>query len=345
MDSFVCTKLTDSYQDTLNYIISKKCTIPNPKSNELLVLIKASAINFFDGLILENKYQHRMHVPFVPLSEFSGVVIKIGPSSQSKYKVGDRVCGFVDRTKGYGSLSQYSICNSASIWRMPNNMSFDDGAAFVSNFGTSYMALIKRAHLNSKQHKTILITAASGGMGSASVQLAKAVGCKNIIGCVGSEYKKQIAIQNGCTFVINYNEHPNWNKIIKKKYGGIDIFVDIVGGDAFNQGLKCMNMLGKVLIVGFTSSIIPKVKINRILLKNIDVIGVRLGGTAMKDFGLYRDAVSEALTMYKNNYLKPMIGNIYQFCIDDIQTAYKDLMDRKSVGKLLISMPKLVSKL
>ena len=351
MDAFVCTKLTDNYQNSLNYIIPKKLKIPDPTSNEILVQIKTAGLNFFDALILESKYQHRSTPPFIPLSEFSGIVVKIGDKTKSKsksnsksqYKAGDRVCGFVDRTKGRGSLSQYSICNPASIWKMPDNMSFEDGASFVSNFGTSYMSLIKRGNLNSKQ--SILITAASGGMGTACAQIAKAIGCKNIIGCVGAEYKKKIAIQNGCTFVINYNKYKDWNKIIKAKYGGIDVFIDIVGGDAFNQGLKCMNMLGKVLIIGFTSGIIPKIKINRILLKNIDVIGVRLGGTAIKDYGLYRDAVSEALEMYGDNHLKPMIGKVYDFNIDDIKNAYKDLMCRRSVGKLLISIPKIVSKL
>ena len=141
MNAFVCTKLTDNYHHSFKYIIPKKLKIPDPQSNEILVLIKISGLNFFDALILENKYQHRMHVPFVPLSEFSGIIIKLGTSNKCKYKVGDRVCGFVDRTKGYGSLSQYSICNPASIWKMPHNMSFEHGAAFVSNFGTSFAVL------------------------------------------------------------------------------------------------------------------------------------------------------------------------------------------------------------
>ena len=333
MDAFVCTKLERTYESSLQHVTRQTLSVPAPGPHgEVVVAVVCAGLNFFDGLILESKYQHRQTPPFVPLCEFAGIVTVVGKGS--RFHVGDRVCGFVDRRNGHGSLSEYSVCSDAAIWEMPSNMTFEDGAAFVSNFGTSYMALIQRAQLGAKQ--TVLITAASGGMGSSCVQIAKAMGCRHIIGCVGTESKRQIALRNGCSAVLNYSENPGWSERIKREYGGVDVFVDIVGGNAFEQGLKCMNMLGKVVVIGFTSGDIPTVKMNRILLKNIDIIGVRLGATAMKDFKMYRGAVTGALKLYEKGALRPMIGNRYGFDIESIRRLYRDLMERKSVGKLVV---------
>eukprot|EP01083_Nonionella_stella_P212731 767910_1 len=116
MQTFVCTKLTSNYEDSLNYIIAKHSSIPEPKGNEILVKIHAAGLNFFDGLILESKYQHRQTPPFIPCSEFSGVIVKLGSNRNNKFQIGDRVCGSALRHQNYGSLSEYTICSEASRW-------------------------------------------------------------------------------------------------------------------------------------------------------------------------------------------------------------------------------------
>merc|ERR1712129_211855 len=232
----------------------------------------------------------------------------------------------------------YTIANEASIWKMPNNMTFEDGASFVCTYGTSFMALVQRANINPKH--TVLITAASEGVGTACVQIAKAIGCKKIIGCVGPEYKATIANQCGADMVINYKETPEWSKQLKKKKISIDVFADIVGGDSWNQGLKCMSWFGKAIVIGFAGGKIQKIKANRVLLKNIDVIGVAWGATMFRDMKLYRDSVSDALALYEQGLLSPIIGKVYDCDLDGVRQSYLDIMNRRSVGKLLIKIAK-----
>jgi len=299
-----------------------------------------AALNFFDGLILTGKYQYSFKPPFIPGSELSGTVYQVG-SKVTDFKVGDRVCGFPGF--GNGAMAEYTICSPLNLWKMPDNMSFAKGASFVMTYGTSYMSLIQRAKIN-KSH-TILITAASGGVGTACVQIANAIGCKQIIGCVGSEYKMKIAKKCGCDMAINYKENGEWGKDLKKKKIGIDIFVDIVGGDAWNQGLKSINWFGKAVIIGFAGGKIQRIKGNRVLLKNIDVLGIAWGATAMNDYNVYSQSVVGALKMYENGKLDPIIGKIYPLKEESIKQSYRDIMSRKSVGKLLINVNENNSKL
>ena len=137
---------------------------------------------------------------------------------------------------------------------------------------------------------------------------------------------------------INYRETPEWNKILKQKRLGLDVFVDIVGGDSWNQGLKCMNWYGRALVIGFAGGKIQKIKANRVLLKNIDVMGIAWGATAFRDMKAYRDSVTDALKMYENGKLEPMIGGVYDKGLNGVKQAYLDLMGRRSVGKLLIDI-------
>eukprot|EP01084_Bolivina_argentea_P258863 436587_1 len=288
MRTIVCTKLGKTVEEALQNLSEQIKPIPNPKPNEVVVKVAYGALNFFDTLILTGKYQFKYTPPFIPGSELSGTVYKIG-SKVTKFKVGDRICGFPLS----GAFAEYTTCNPRNIWKMPNNMTFEAGASFVMTYGTSYMSLIQRAQIN--QSQTVLITAASGGCGTACAQIARAVGCKKIIGCVGSEPKMKVAKQCGCDLVINYRENPEWGKQLKKKKIGIDVFVDIVGGAAWNQGLKSINWYGKAVIIGFTSGTIPKIKANRVLLKNIDVLGISWGATGFHDYKTYDESVKGAL--------------------------------------------------
>ena len=158
MRAIIATKIADSIEEALDAF--QITTIPrptNPSSREVIVKVETAALNFFDGLLLQGKYQQKFTPPFVPGSEFSGTVTSIGSKVKS-LKVGDRVCGFP--TTGKGVLCEYTIAPEQSLWKMPNNMTFNDGASFVCTYGTSYMSLIQRANIKPKD--TVLITAASG---------------------------------------------------------------------------------------------------------------------------------------------------------------------------------------
>eukprot|EP01083_Nonionella_stella_P068173 180789_1 len=341
MRAVVATALGSTVEEALQCLETQIRPIPSaPSSRELIVKVEYAALNFFDGLILTGKYQNKMEPPFIPGTEFSGTVTRIG-SKVTHFAVGDRVCGFPSYMKG--TFCEYTTAGESQLWKIPSHMSLQEAACFVCTYGTSYMALVQRANINASN--TVLVTAASGGVGTACVQIAKAIGCKTIIGCVGSESKARTARQCGADEVINYRETPQWSQYLKKNKIGIDVFADIVGGDAWNQGLKCMNMFGKAIVIGFAGGEIQKIKANRVLLKNIDVVGVAWGATQYKDMNKYRASVSGALQMYQDGLLHPIIGNLYTSEVDGIRQAYLDLMNRKSVGKLLIKISNSKAKL
>lgn len=248
------------------------------------------------------------------------------------FKIGDRVAGFIR----IGCFAEYTVCPQEKLFKIPDNMNYIDAASFCCVYGTAYMALIQRANLN-KSH-TLLITAASGGVGSAALNIGSAIGCKKIIACVGNDRKAKIAKQNGAHIVINYKKNEKWGSMLKKQ-GGIDIAIDTVGGNANNQCLKAINWYGKIAIIGFASGSIPKIKANRVLLKNIDLQGIVWGENAKQgDLNLFRESVIKPMELYKNGLIKPLIGNVYNFNLQSVKQAYNDLSNRKSVGKLIINI-------
>lgn len=341
MRAVVCTKLGKSIDEALEYLEYQTVPIPsNPSSHEVIVQVRVGALNFFDGLILQGKYQTPIKPPFIPGCELAGIVKQIG-KKVTKFKIGDRVCGFPILTKG--AFCGYTIALDSNLWKMPSNMNFEDAAGFVCTYGTSYMSLIQRAAITPES--TVLVTAASGGVGTACLQIAKAVGCQKIIGCVGSEWKAKIAKQCGADMVINYKDTPEWSKMLKSKKIGIDVFADIVGGESWNQGMKCMNWFGKAIVIGFAGGNIQRIKANRVLLKNIDVLGVAWGATQFKDYDKYERSVSDALRMYEQGKLHPVIGKVCGSELSEIKALYMDIMNRKSVGKLLVRMNGATSKL
>ena len=330
MRALVCNKLGSSLEDGLNNVKEVIIPIPIPSEDEVLVKVCAAALNFLDILIVQGKYQIKYKPPFVIGSEFAGIVTKIG-KNVSGFNIGDRVAGFIR----IGCFAQYTVCHQMKLFKIPNNMNYNDAASFCCVYGTAYMALVQRCKLN-KSH-TLLITAGVGGIGSAALQIGSAIKCKKIIACVGSDKKANIAQQNGATLTINYKKNKNWGSQLKKQ-GGIDIAIDTVGGDANNQCLKAINWYGKIAIVGFASGLIPKIKANRILLKNIDLSGIAWGGNVVHgDFDLFRKSVIEPMQLYAKGLIKPLIGNVYNFDLEAVKVAYFDLANRKSVGKLIIN--------
>ena len=299
-------------------------------TNFVALFINIYALHY---LYFQGKYQIKYKPPFVIGSEFSGTVVKIGKNVDG-FKIGDRVAGFIR----IGCFAEYTVCPQTKLFKIPDNMNWIDAASFCCVYGTAYMALIQRCKLIKSD--TLLVTAASGGVGSAALQIGSAIKCKKIIGCVGSDSKAKLAKQNGATMVINYKEKKNekWGSLLKKQ-GGIDVVIDMVGGDATNQCLKAINWYGRIAIIGFASGSIPKIKANRVLLKNIDLSGTAWGQNAIHgDYNLFRQSVIKPMELYSQGLIKPLIGNVYKFNLDAVKQAYYDLSNRKSVGKLIITI-------
>lgn len=229
-----------------------------------------------------------------------------------------------------------------------------------------------------KTPNNVLVTAGAGGLGTACIQIAncfkKSNGFNNIehngtgtnpngssqitipnnyglqnyknvgeiVACVGNtqfDIKSKIVKECGADRVINYTRTPEWGKMLKKKENiTFDIICDMVGGTAFAQGLKCINHFGKLIVLGFAGGNIPTVKVNKLLLNSCDVIGCAWGATSFVDYPMFKDSLTKALQLYENGWLKPVIGKAYQFNENGIKTAFNDLANRRSIGKLLINI-------
>lgn len=295
---------------------------------QVVVKVEACGCNFFDILMCQGKYQVKPKLPFTPGSEFAGVVHAVG-KKVSHLKVGDRVVGFVP----FGAFTQYLLVPAMTLIKIPKQMSFAEAAAFVMTNATSMMALQYRTQVTADD--IVLVHAAAGGVGIAAVQIAKAAGA-TVIGTVGSQEKEHIAKQYGCDHVINYSTDKNWEQTVltltNKK--GATVIYDSIGGETFHKSMKCIAWGGRILIIGFAGGNIADVSTNRILLKNISVVGVFFGSYSQYRPDVMAECVQKCFALYKEGKLKSVICGSYG--LDETSLALKLLGTRKTYGKVII---------
>ncbi len=252
--------------------------VPEPSAvpGGLVVEVRAAGCNFFDILMVKGQYQVKPPFPFTPGAEIGGVVSEVG-EGVSGFAVGDRVFA----SAGIGAFAEYSAVPATTAARIPDAMSFEEGAALPIIYSTSYCALVDRARL--APGEDLLVHAAAGGVGIAAVQIGKALGAR-VIATAGGAEKLDVALRNGADLAIDYRKEDFPLRVREITDGkGADVIYDSVGGDVFDQSLKCIAWNGRLLVVGFASGRIPEVKANRILLKNISVTGINWGGHTAKD--------------------------------------------------------------
>ncbi|KAI9247496.1 hypothetical protein BDA99DRAFT_489382 [Phascolomyces articulosus] len=237
---------------------------PQPKKGELQIEVKAIGLNFFDTLMIQGRYQIKPPFPFIPGGEFSGIVKK---STVPQYKAGDRVFG-----SGF-AFAEVITTEASKVLPMPKNISFEEAAGLFITWPTSYAALVLRAQLKAGEY--CLVHAAAGGVGIAAVQIAKALGAK-VIATAGSAEKLEIAKKYGADYAINYRDN-DWTDQVKKITNGhgADVIYDPVG--LIEQSTKAVAWNGRILVVGFAKGTFEKLPTNRILLKNISVVGIHWG--------------------------------------------------------------------
>ncbi|KAL2416487.1 Quinone oxidoreductase-like protein 2 [Exophiala dermatitidis] len=275
-------------------------TLPTPKPHPTKYLIKihASATNFFDLLQIQGKYQHQPPLPWIAGMEFAGVVIAT-PTENTKsavassndgtvstptrhvYKVGDRVFGAV-----HGAYSTHILAPEDNLFPVPQGWSFADAAGLYVTAPTAYGSLVTRA--NTQPGEWVLVHAGAGGVGLSAVQIAKALGA-TVIATAGSERKRQVCLNYGADYVIDYRDKSWPQKVIelcaKHRTGngkqGVDVVYDPVG--MIDPSIKCIAWNGRLLVVGFAGGNIEKVALNRVLLKNISIVGIHWGMYATKE--------------------------------------------------------------
>ena len=305
----------------------KELPTPQPKTGEVLVAIKAASLNFPDLLIVQNKYQMKPPLPFVPGSEYAGVVQAVGEGVQH-LKVGQNVACL----SGTGGFGTHTIAPAALCMALPDGFSHVDAAAFIMIYATSWHALMDRAQL--KAGETVLVLGAAGGVGTAAIQIAKAAGAR-VIAAASTDEKCALCTSLGADATINY-AHGNLRDEIKRLTDGKgpDVIYDPVGGDYAEPALRSIAWRGRYLVVGFAAGTIPSLPLNLALLKGASIVGVFWGEFARREPKANAAMMTELASWYAQGKIKPVIDRTMPMA--ELKAAYAHMGSRGVMGKLVM---------
>ena len=293
---------------------------PTPGPGQVLVKVRASALNFFDALMIQGQYQEKPPLPFTPGSEICGEIVETG----------QRVLGSV--AGGPGGYAEYALMDAAAAWPVPENMPDEKAAALYITYQTGYVGLHNRAHLQAGEW--LLVHAGAGGVGSAAIQLGKAAGAR-VIATAGGKHKTEVCTQLGADHVIDYLSE-DFVPIVKEITGGhgADVIYDPVGGDVFDKSRKVIAFEGRLVVVGFTSGRIPEAPANHILVKNYSVVGLHWGAYRHHDPALFGMVHERLMELYDEGYIDPLVSQTLP--LDQAHKALHALTDRSTVGKIVL---------
>ena len=308
--------------------------IPTPKigDHDVLIDVHAIGLNFPDTLMLQGKYQTRPDRPFVPGRDAAGVVRAAGPKV-TRVKVGDRVMAQVQT----GAFAEQLSAPEGRCFVMPANLDFITAAGMVTIYNAAYVAVVIRGEL--RPGETVLITGASGGVGLAAVQIAKARGARVLAG-VTSQEKGKVVLASGADHLIDLsvtdlNENLRQQVFALTDNRGVEAAIELVGGAVFDAALRAVAYAGRMIIAGFVTGEIPQIKGHHVLLKNIAVIGAPLDIRFKMEPKTMDAAVSDLFRMYNNGQIKPTIMATYP--LDEIHAAMDVIVKRKVTGKVALT--------
>jgi NADPH:quinone reductase len=306
----------------------REIEIPIPAKGEVVIKVKAFGLNFFDILQCQGKYQEKPAHPFTPGAEVAGVIGEVGEGVS--LSVGQRVLGLPLLPKG--GFTEAVVVKEGDVFPIPDEISYEEAAAMFITYHTAYYALHTKAHLQPSE--TLLVHAGSGGVGSAAIQIGKALGAK-VIATAGSAEKLEMCKQLGADVVINYREEDFSQRVKKETEGhGADVIFDPVGGNVFHLSRKCIAFDGRLLVIGFAGGIIPESPMNHALIKNYSLVGVHFGYFRKLFPEKVKVAHDELMELYKAKKIKPLIYHSYSF--DEVPAALNQLGSRETWGKLVV---------
>jgi len=296
-------------------------------TDEVRIAVRAAGGNFSDLLMLKGEYQVKPALPFVPGGEVAGVVSEIG-SEVSRVAVGDRVLSRC----ALGGFAEEVAAPAVATFRMPDGLSFEAGAALPTVYPTSYAALVWRAPV--ARGETLLVHAAAGGVGLSAVQIGKALGAR-VIATAGGAEKLKIARAAGADVLIDYREEDFVPRVLDETDGrGADVIYDSVGGDTTDRSLKCINWNGRLLVIGFASGDIPELKLNRVLLKNISVVGLHWSAYPDREPERIDECFEGLFEMAASGGIDPLVSRRYP--LEQAGEALAALGSRRTVGKVVL---------
>ena len=294
-----------------------------------MIDIKAAGVNFPDILLVEGKYQMKPPTPFIPGGECAGIVSQVGNKVQG-FKVGDRVIA----ATLLGAFAEKVAVYATQAAPMPDSMPFDQGAALITTYATTIHALKQRAEL--KSGETLVVLGAGGGVGTAAVQLGKAMGAR-VIAAARGEAKLAAARDAGADETIDYDAEDLKARIKELTGGeGADVVYDAVGGTYAEAALRASGWGSRFLVVGFAAGDIPKIPLNLALLNSRDIRGVFWGAWAARDPKGNASNMAELFALYEAGKIKPMVSATYP--LEDVTRAFDDLMARNVRGKAVLTV-------
>jgi NADPH2:quinone reductase len=300
---------------------------PQPGPDEVLIEIKAASLNFPDILIVQNKYQMKPSLPFVPGSEYAGVIQAIG--SEVKHLAVGQAVACLSGTGGFGT---HTLAPAKLCIPLPPEFPMVDAAAFIMIYATSYHALVDRAEL--KAGETVLVLGAAGGVGSAAIQIAKAMGAR-VIAAASTQAKCDLCKNLGADEVINYSQDNLRDQIKLLTQGkGPDVIYDPVGGDFAEPAFRSIAWRGRYLVVGFAAGPIPSLPLNLALLKCASIVVVFWGYFAKRETKANAQMMATLLEWYGSGKIKPHIDSTVH--MENLPQAYSRMGSREVMGKLVL---------
>ncbi len=299
--------------------------VPEPEAGSgVLVDVHVAGVTYPEVLLSRGEYQLKPQPPFVPGSEVAGVV-RSAPEG-SGFTAGQRVAAF----PGFGGFAEVAVAEPGRVFPLPDAVSFEQGAALPMNYLTMHFALRRRGRL--AEGETVLVHGAAGGLGTAGVQLAKAYGAR-VLAVVSSEEKGATARAAGADEVVLAD---GFRERVKELTGGrgVDVVADPVGGDRFTDSLRSLGREGRLLVLGFTGGEIPTVKVNRLLLNNVSVVGVGWGAFWTGEPSFVQEQWADLLPLLEQGRLQPVLGSVHDLA--DAAAAVTELDERRATGKVLL---------
>ncbi len=301
-----------------------RATDGSESEEAVLIEVAATGASFPELLQTRGLYQLRPQLPFVPGCEVSGIVVSAPESAF--VRAGDRAVAFCK----LGGWAELALAPAALTFPLHERLSFTEGAALMLNYHTAHFALAHRGRL--KAGERLLVQGAAGGLGTAALQVGRALGA-HTIALVSSEAKMEVAQRAGAHDVVLLSDA--WRQDVQRlAQGGLDVVFDPVGGDRFTDNLRCLREDGRALVVGFTAGSIPEVKVNRLLLNNIEVVGVGWGAYIARRQALARQTATALDELIDAGDVKPLIGG--EFPLEQASTALAILERREALGKLVL---------
>ena len=293
----------------------------------LRIGVRAAGCNFSDLLMLKGEYQVKPPMPFIPGSEVAGVVLEVGASVDG-FAPGSRVMARC----GVGGFAEEVVAPANASVKLPDSMSFEAGAALSTVYPTSYAALVWRAAL--APGETLLVHAAAGGVGLAAVQIGRALGAR-VIATAGGRDKCEVARRAGADVAIDSRETDFVARVLEETAGrGADVIYDSVGGDTTDRSLKCIAWNGRLLVIGFASGDIPSVKLNRVLLKNISLIGLHWSAYPEREPARIAECFAGLFALAERGAIEPLVSARHP--LERAGEALVALGARETVGKVVL---------